>query len=369
MLSRKKLIQLALSELPSETEYLDYKQQIDLASDKGRAKLIKLIAAMSNSNPQGMSFIIVGVTDRKNVIGASFIDDAKLQNAIRGYLESSPKVRYENVTHDQLPQDKFIGLITIYPENSVCRVSKKIWKLCQGSTYYRIGSTIIDETALTSDVSFDGNVKDSMDLVKNASVSLESTIDALLKFYKTQNEAYKPRHYVFHDQYVVGVSGYKSKRSEFLSEVTVSLINEEVSYFWSALENVKIVVTENTLIVYEMKIAFWNKKLIYFPFKEVTFNFLQGFSYEIIKSLNVKFNPLKQEEIDVFLNSYQNKLDSDESYLEYFPFELLLAALNGSEKARDILFSRNNGNIDGAVAEAYQEAINTYKEAVNFEIF
>ena len=260
MLNRRKLIQLALSEVPAETEYLDYKQEIDLTNERDRGKLIKLVAALSNSNPNGMSFVIIGVTDSKRIVGINFIDDAKFQNAIRGYLENCPKILYENIAHDSLPKDKFIGLLTIQPENSECRVLKKIWTLRPENIYYRLGTTVIEVSEYNGGDSAYRNEKDSMALVNRASVSLEATLDSLVEFYDSQHREYNPKHHVFHDQYVVGVSGYPSVRCESLTEVTVALINEDVSYFWSALESVRIERNEDTFTVLEEKLACWDKE-------------------------------------------------------------------------------------------------------------
>ena len=60
---------------------------------------------------------------------------------------------------------------------------------------------------------------------------------------------------------------------------------------------------------------------------------------------------------------------SDSYYLEIFPYELLLAALNGSKEAASILQHKNDGDIDGAIAESYTEAITTFnilKDRVKF---
>ena len=142
MLNRKKLVQLSLSEIPSETEYLDYKRQIDLRSTSGRGKLIRLICAMNNSNPNGQSFIFVGISDDKNIVGTSYLDDANFQNAIKGFIANAPKVSYENIHFKTLASNKFIGIITIYPsENENMKHDSSIGLCFQG--LYIMGESLV----------------------------------------------------------------------------------------------------------------------------------------------------------------------------------------------------------------------------------
>lgn len=127
MLNRRKLIQVVLSEIPSETEYLDYKREINITSEPGRAKLLRLICAMNNSNPNGRSFIFVGIDDSKELVGTSFLDDAVFQNAIAGFIKNCPKITYENVNISSLGIDRFIGVISIYPNGIGSEICKNIF--------------------------------------------------------------------------------------------------------------------------------------------------------------------------------------------------------------------------------------------------
>lgn len=359
MLNRKKLIQISLSEIPSETEYLDYKQKINLFSDSGRAKIIRLICAMNNSNPKSMSFIFVGIGDNKELVGASFFDDADFQNAIKDFLPDFLKLSYENVKFPGLPEGRFIGVITIYPSQAGSSICKDIWKLRKGDKFFRRGS-ITERSAGPRNRSIKNNQFESEQLVKRATVSLGSTLDTFLKFYKETSESYNPEHYVFNDQYVVGITQWRDDSSNLSSEATVTLLNEEVSFFWSALEYVKITCTRQQVVVEEHALVFWNGERRYMPIKSLIIDFSSPESYSVDKSVVARIPSLSQADIENFMSQYQCKIKSDENYLEIFPYELLLAALNGSTEAAFLLLNRNEGKVDGSLAESYAQAIKTY---------
>jgi hypothetical protein len=368
VLNRKKLIQLALSEIPSETEYLDYKQEINLTSESSRGKLIRIICAMSNSTPNSKSFILVGISDNKELVGSSFIDDADFQNSVKDYLPLSLKISYENVKFTELPENRFIGVITIYPTENICSISKSIWKIRRGDKYVRRGSTT-EKWDGTSKYNSEHNSIESDQLVKRATISLESTLDSVLDFYSDACEDYNPKHYVFNDQHIVGITAWPDKKSNLFSEVTVSLLNEEIIYFWSALEYVELQLTKQSVTINENALLFWNSERLYMPLKTVIMDFSNTSSYQIDRKINSRIPHIDKSEIDNFLNSYIEKLESDCYYLKIFPYELLLAALNGSKDAAELLLNKNNGDIDGSVAESYTEAITTFdllKDRVKF---
>jgi hypothetical protein len=361
VLNRKKLVQLSISEIPSETEYLDYKQQINLSSEQSRGKLIKLICAMNNSNPNGMSFIIIGVRDDKILIGVPFLDDANFQNAVKGFITDCPKLSYENIKFEELPSGDFIGVISIYPNGIGSNISKRIWKLKEGDKYVRCGSTTGRFTQINN-FSINQNEFESTQLIQRATVSLQSTLDAVLAFHNETDKAYNPQHLVFNDQHVVGISAYKDEYTDLWSEVTVSLINEEVSYFWSAGKFVKIICLEHCVLIEEQALLFWRGERKFIPFKQTKIDFTDVGAYKVHKELFLAVPTLTGEEIHNFINCYSEKLNSDSLYIEIFPYELLFAALNGSNEATTLLFNRNDGNVDGALAQSYMEAISTYEQ-------
>ncbi|MDN3653605.1 ATP-binding protein [Thalassotalea ponticola] len=373
MLNRNKLLQLSLSEIPSETEYLDYKQQIDITSESGRAKLIRLICAMNNSNPNAHSFIFVGIGDDKTIIGVPFLDDAKFQNAVKGFISNCPKLSYENINFNDTAPEKFIGIITIYPSENISYVAKNIWKLKEGDKFIRRGSTTEkydgDNEHLHKNIRVKQNQFESNQLTQKATVSLGSTLDAVISFYNDTDKEYNPRHYVFNDQCVVGISTWYEENSDYHSEVTVSILNDQVTYFWSALDTVKIECLEQHILIEEQALVFWQGERIYFPFKLTKLDFSKLGSYSVQKKLLLSMPHLTTEEIADFINSIPGKLKREKEYIEILPYELLLAALNGSQKAVSLLLNKNNGNIDGALAESYSEAILIYNELKDSVLF
>ena len=93
---------------------------------EGKAKFLKHICALSNSNPENNSYVVIGVEDEGNtIVGVDFYDDSKIQNLVNAYLNHPPKIEYENVAFPRLPRHKVIGLVTIYPNNKVTSLLKK----------------------------------------------------------------------------------------------------------------------------------------------------------------------------------------------------------------------------------------------------
>ena len=108
---------------------------------EGKAKFLKHICALSNSNPENNSYVVIGVEDEGNtIVGVDFYDDSKIQNLVNAYLNHPPKIEYENVAFPRLPRHKVIGLVTIYPNNKVTSLLKNAWKYKKGSIFYRRGS-------------------------------------------------------------------------------------------------------------------------------------------------------------------------------------------------------------------------------------
>jgi len=76
-----------------ETEYLGLTG--NQALERKKAKFLKHVVALSNSNPNNNSYIIVGIKDGTNdLIGQSLVDDSEIQNLIKTYLEYPPSVAF-----------------------------------------------------------------------------------------------------------------------------------------------------------------------------------------------------------------------------------------------------------------------------------
>ena len=142
MINKRLLIKNLLAH-NDESSFYDKKLQINIGSKEGKAKFLKHICALSNSNPNNNSYIVIGVDDQYNhIIGVDFFDDSKIQNLINAYLSYPPIIQYENIPFPHLNDDKVVGLVTIRPKESqeVTSLSKNIWKYFRGSVFFREGS-------------------------------------------------------------------------------------------------------------------------------------------------------------------------------------------------------------------------------------
>ena len=93
MINKRLLIKNLLAH-NDESSFYDKKRQLNLHTKEGKAKFLKHICALSNSNPSNNSYIVVGVEDQDNAItGDDFFDDSRIQNLVNAFLENPPKMR------------------------------------------------------------------------------------------------------------------------------------------------------------------------------------------------------------------------------------------------------------------------------------
>ena len=86
MINKRLLIKNLLAH-NDECSFYDKKRQLNLHSREGKAKFLKHICALSNSNAFNNSYIIVGVEDENNEIsGEDFFDDSRIQNLVNAFL-------------------------------------------------------------------------------------------------------------------------------------------------------------------------------------------------------------------------------------------------------------------------------------------
>ena len=143
MINKRLLIKNLLSH-SDENTFFDKKLKLTLTTREGKAKFLKHICALSNSNPENNSYIVIGIEETANkIIGVDFFDDSKIQNLINAYLMNPPKVQYENVAFPGLQKHKVVGLVTIEPNNLVTSFIKGAWKYRRGAIFYRRGSNSI----------------------------------------------------------------------------------------------------------------------------------------------------------------------------------------------------------------------------------
>ena len=95
MINKRLLIKNLLSH-NDENSFYDKKLKLSLDSKDGKAKFLKHICALSNSNPANNSYIVIGIEDVENkIIGVDFFDDSKIQNLVNAYLNNPPKIEYK----------------------------------------------------------------------------------------------------------------------------------------------------------------------------------------------------------------------------------------------------------------------------------
>ena len=239
MINKRLLIKNLLAH-NDENSFYDKKRKIDISQKEGKAKFLKHICALSNSNPKSNSYIVIGVEDEDNhIVGVDFFDDSKIQNLINAYLSNPPIVQYENIPFPHLPDDKVVGLVTIRPIDDITSLRRNIWKYYGGSIFLRDGSMSMPKV-------FDIEIKDvNSEIVasieNHAQNNIEYTLDGVFDFLDKRQD-YNPQYKVFKEYFVLCWSGQKKivKDEEFYSRVDIELINEQVRLFFSTLDEVSI---------------------------------------------------------------------------------------------------------------------------------
>jgi hypothetical protein len=283
MINKRLLIKNLLSH-NDENSFYDKKQKLSLSAKDGKAKFLKHICALSNSNPENNSYIVIGIEDEENkIIGVDFYDDSKIQNLVNAYLKNPPKIEYENVPFPRLPRHKVIGLVTIHPNNKITSLLKNAWKYSKGTTFYRRGSNSIPAN---SNFELRNTNKEIVEAIeKNARNNIELTLDGVFDFINNHKPAYNPQYKVFNEQFVLCWAGEKKilNGEEFFSRVDIELINEQVKLFFSALDDVQISFNNHSFIVTEFIYLGLEKQEKLYPLEKTIINFKNNGKHDIIK--------------------------------------------------------------------------------------
>lgn len=283
MINKRVLIKNLLSH-NDENSFYDKKEKLILGNREGKAKFIKHICALSNSNPDNNSYIVIGVQDEDNkVIGVDFFDDSKIQNLVNAYLTNPPKILYENIPFPGLPRYKVIGLVTILPKKEKSRLSKNAWKYTKGTVFYRRGSNSMPANEDFEIRNTNQQVVQSIE--RNASNNIEHTLDGVFDFINKHKEEYNPQYKVFKEQFVLCWAGKKTivKGKEFFSRVDIELINEHVRLFYSALDEVQIMINDHSFIIVEFILLGLDKDEIHYPLEKTIIHFNNNGKLELIK--------------------------------------------------------------------------------------
>jgi hypothetical protein len=288
MINKRLLIKHLLAH-NDENSFYDKKRKIDIGFKEGKAKFLKHICALSNSNPKNNSYIVIGVQDEDNKItGVDFFDDSKIQNLINAYLANPPIVQYENIPFPHLPDDKVVGLVTIRPIEHITSLRKNIWKYYGGSVFFRDGSMSMPKV-------FDVEIKDTNSKIvsaieNHAQNNIKLTLDSVFDFMNKRQD-FNPQYKVFKEYFVLCWSGDKKqiKDETFFSRVDIELINEQVRLFYSALDEVSISYTEDSFKIVEYVRLGLQQSYKYYKLEEKTIHFDNNANYSI--EVNLIFEP------------------------------------------------------------------------------
>jgi len=288
MINKRLLIKNLLAH-NDENSFYDKKRKIDINQKEGKAKFLKHVCALSNSNPKNNSYIVIGVEDEDNtIIGVDFFDDSKIQNLINAYLTNPPIVQYENIPFPHLPDHKVVGLVTIRANNGLTSLRKNIWKYYGGSVFFRDGSISMPKV-FNSEIQ-DVNSKIVEAIENHAQNNIQYTLDGVFDFMKKRQD-YNPNYIVFKEYFVLCWSGEKKqiKDETFYSRVDIELINEQVRLFFSTLDEVSITFSQDSFTIIEyLKLGLQNSYK-YYPLEKTVINFNNNASYNIESTLI--FNP------------------------------------------------------------------------------
>ncbi|MBT8272783.1 MAG: ATP-binding protein [Bacteroidia bacterium] len=282
MINKRLLIKNLLAH-NDENSFYDKKRKIDIGQKEGKAKFLKHICALSNSNPKNNSYIVIGVEDEDNkIVGVDFFDDSKIQNLINAYLANPPIVQYENIPFPHLQDDKVVGLVTIRAKsnNEITSLRRNIWKYYGGSVFMREGSMSMPKI-------FDIEIKDvNSNLVaaieKHAQNNIKHTLDGVFDFMNNRKD-FNPQYQIFKEYFVVCWAGQKKVVNEeiFYSRVDIELINEQVRLFFSTLDEVAIEFDENSFKILEYVNLGLHNQDAYFPLEKTIIQFENNANYNM----------------------------------------------------------------------------------------
>ena len=344
-----------------ENSFYDKKRFIRIGEKEGKAKFLKHVCALANSNPRNNSFIVIGVEDEDNtIVGVDFFDDSKIQNLVNAYLDNPPIISYENIPFPHLPEGKVVGLVTIKSNGKVCALRKNIWKYYGGSVFFREGSISLPKA-------FDIELKDINSaavatIEQHARNNIELTLDAVINFMNVRHADLKSDYQVFKEQFVVCWAGNIKKVNNqfYYSRVDIELINEQVKLFYSALDEITITYDENSFSTLEYVQLGLGSQQKYYPLEEMVITYSENGKYTINSELVFKPPQYDKRTLHHVLNTNNALLQKLEKIitlntaeskdLKNLPATYLICYLNGfeeakeqMERARGLLKKTNNG--------------------------
>ncbi|GMN06704.1 ATP-binding protein [Croceitalea sp. MTPC5] len=345
MINKRLLVKNLLAH-NDENSFYDKKRFISIGEKEGKAKFLKHVCALANSNPKNNSFIVVGVEDEDNkIVGVDFFDDSKIQNLVNAYLDNPPLIAYENIPFPHLPEGKVVGLVTIKSNGKVCALRKNIWKYYGGAVFFREGSISLPKA-------FDIELKDINSgkvatIEQHARNNIELTLDGVIDFMNNRHPDLTSSYKVFKEQFVVCWAGQEKKVKDqvYYSRVDIELINEQVKLFYSALDEVTITYDENSFTTLEYIQLGLGSQQKYYPLEEMTITFAENGNYNINSEL--LFQPPQYDKKTLHhifnansallqkLQKGQTLTSHENEDLLHLPDTYLICYLNGFEEAKE----------------------------------
>lgn len=347
MINKRLLVKTLLAH-NDENSFYDKKRKLNLNTKEGKAKFLKHICALSNSNPKNNSFIVIGVEDQNNrIVGVDFFDDSKLQNLINAYLNNPPSVLYENIPFPHLRHGKVVGLVTIQPNATVTALQKNIWKYSAGTIFLREGSISMPKEK--DDSLTDTNAATVAVIEKHAQNNIKLTLDGVFDFMQTHGDDLIAQYRVFKETFVVCWAGLekKVKNRTYYSRVDIELINEQVKLFYSAFDEVEIEWTPDTFVITEYVRLGIEDHFRFFPLEEVRIHFMENGSYRLQSDLLFEPPELDKKTLHHCYNANNALLDklekhvpltvTEETDLLQLPASAMLCYLNSVHEAKEQL--------------------------------
>ncbi|PCI35673.1 MAG: AAA family ATPase [Flavobacteriaceae bacterium] len=280
MINKRLLIKNLLAH-NDENSFYDKKRKINLDQLEGKAKFLKHVCALSNSNPHNNSFLVIGVQDESNqIVGVDFYDDSKIQNLVNSYFVNPPRIMYENVHFPDLPRHKVVGLVTIAANAKTTYLSKQCWKYDKHFIFYRKGSNSMPY--ITAQEILNQNKKTVDAIEKMASNNIKLTLDGVMdfmSFHKKLSASYN----VFHEQFVLCWAGqiHCIGSENYYSRVDIELINENKRFFYSALDYVQIEQSEHSFVCTEYVLLGIDEIQQLYPLEKKVIHFKNNGHYKL----------------------------------------------------------------------------------------
>lgn len=369
MINKRLLIKNLLAH-NDENSFYDKKRKLNIGEKEGKAKFLKHICALSNSNPKNNSYIVIGVEDEDNkIVGVDFFDDSKIQNLVNAYLQNPPIVQYENIYFPHLPKGKVVGLVTIRPNAEITSLRKNIWKYYGGSVFLRDGSISMPKV-FGIDIK-DVNSEIVKNIEKNAQNNIKLTLDSVINFITNEHKDLESHYQVFKEQFIVCWAGIKQKKNEkmFYSRVDIELINEQVKLFYSALDQVEITFNEDVFTITEYVPLGLQNKYKYYPLEKVTITFQPNGMYNLDSKLIFEAPQFDKKTLhhiyntnNVILEKLQKNIpinENEDHDLRNLPATYMICYLNSFHEAKDKLDQAKPllKNYDKDIYELYKATV------------